>query len=90
MLFIEGVADAIIRKMTGHRSEELEPYKHLSASFKKQSVELIAGSLPRQLSAKLATPSENTNSRPEGRLRVPGLPPDNGGADGTRAPRPLT
>jgi hypothetical protein len=24
MLFIEGVADAIIGKMTGHRSEELE------------------------------------------------------------------
>jgi hypothetical protein len=33
-LFIEGVADAIIRKMTGHRSEELERYKHLSPAFK--------------------------------------------------------
>jgi integrase len=30
MLFIEEVSDAIIRKMTGHRSEELERYKHLS------------------------------------------------------------
>lgn len=32
MLFIEGVADTIIRKMTGHRSEELERYKHLVVS----------------------------------------------------------
>jgi len=43
ILFIEGVADAIIRKMTGHRSEELERYKHLSPAFKQQTVELIAG-----------------------------------------------
>lgn len=28
MLFMEGVADAVIRKLTGHRSEELERYKH--------------------------------------------------------------
>ena len=34
MLFIEGVLDAIIRKMTGHRSEELERYKHFSPTFK--------------------------------------------------------
>jgi integrase len=34
MLFMEGVADAIIRKMTGHRSEELERYKHFSPEFK--------------------------------------------------------
>lgn len=52
MLFIEGVPDAIIRKMTGHRSEELERYKHLSASFKQQSVELIVGGISRQLGTK--------------------------------------
>jgi integrase len=37
MLFIEGVPDAIIRKMTGHRSEELERYKHFSPTFKQQT-----------------------------------------------------
>ena len=42
--------------MTGHRSEELERYKHLSASFKQQSVELIAGKLTTLLATKLATP----------------------------------
>ena len=38
MLFMEGVADAIIRKMTGHRSEELERCKHFSPAFKQQTV----------------------------------------------------
>jgi hypothetical protein len=45
MLFIEGVADTIIRKMTGHRSEQLERYKHLSLAFKQLTVEKIAGHL---------------------------------------------
>lgn len=54
MLFIEGVADAIIRKMTGHRSEELERYKHLSPAFKQQTVELIAGQLSRHVSTFLS------------------------------------
>ena len=44
------VADAIIRKMTGHRSEELERYKQLSSAFKQQTVELIAGRLSRHVS----------------------------------------
>jgi integrase len=55
MLFIEGVADAIIRKMTGHRSEELERYKHFSPTFKAQTVELIAGQLTHHLATKTAT-----------------------------------
>ena len=88
MLFIEGVADAIIRKMTGHRSEELERYKHLSPAFKQQTVELIAGQLSRQLATKMATPAEldpeNTNSHPEGWLDAPDLSGLSGGADGTR------
>jgi integrase len=68
MLFIEGVPDAIIRKMTGHRSEELERYKRLSASLKQQSVELIAGQLTRQLATKQATVTKDTNTprKPKG------------------------
>jgi hypothetical protein len=84
MLFIEGVPDAIIRKMTGHRSEELEQHKHLSASFKQQSVELIAGELSRQLGTKSGTPSENTKDQSEDWSHVPIFKGPNGGADGTR------
>lgn len=84
MLFIEGVADAIIRKMTGHRSEEMERYKHLSPTFKQQTVELIAGQLSRQLSTNLSPTPKNTSSRPKGRLQVPPFIDVSGGADGTR------
>ncbi len=62
MLFIEGVSDAIIRKMTGHRSEELERYKHLSPEFSRQTTELIAGKLVDELeglATKTATTPEN-------------------------------
>ena len=47
MVFTESVADAMIRKMTGHRSDELERHKHFSPAFKQQTVELIAGQLTR-------------------------------------------
>jgi integrase len=59
MLFIEGVSDAIIRKMTGHRSEELERYKHLSPEFSRQTTELIAGKLVGELEG-LATKTATT------------------------------
>jgi integrase len=53
-LFTSGVSDAIIRKMTGHRSDELERYKHLSHDFKQQTVDLIAGKLEDELKTKKA------------------------------------
>jgi integrase len=84
MLFIEGVADAVIRKMTGHRSEELERYKHLSPSFKQQTVELIAGQLQNSVATFLATPAKNTNTRHKGRVQVSRFTGFSGGADGTR------
>ena len=49
VLFMEGVADAIIRKMTGHGSEELERYKHLSPDFMDKTTGLIAGKLTEEL-----------------------------------------
>jgi integrase len=58
MLFMEGVPDAIIRKMTGHRSEELERYKHFSPIFKQQTTELIGSELSRQLYTKLYPPQK--------------------------------
>jgi integrase len=84
MLFIEGVADAIIRKMTGHRSEELERYKHLSPAFKQLTVELIAGRLSRHVSTFLSPSPKNTKGRSEERPEVPHLRGFSGGADGTR------
>ncbi|HKC63469.1 MAG TPA: hypothetical protein VKB86_07520 [Pyrinomonadaceae bacterium] len=43
MLFIEDVPDEIIRKLTGHRGEELQRYKHFSAPFLQQTGERIEG-----------------------------------------------
>lgn len=37
----EGVPDTTIARMTGHASRIMKRYKHLSPSFKQQSVELV-------------------------------------------------
>jgi hypothetical protein len=85
MLFIEGVSDAIIRKMTGHRSEELERYKHLSPSFSQQTTELIAGKLMDELDGtKRATLPENEKVVPKDDSQTTDNKGINGGADGTR------
>jgi hypothetical protein len=84
MLFIEGVPDAIIRKLTGHRSEELEKYKHFSPSFKHQTVDLIGNELARQLYTKLSPPAEKEKGRSNERPFPPDLSGLSGGADGTR------
>ena len=84
MLFIEGVADAVIRKLTGHRSEELERYKHFSPAFKQQTIELIAGQRQESVATFLATPAKNTYTpRKTKGVGVP-LAGLSGGADGTR------
>ena len=85
MLFMEGVADAIIRKMTGHRSDELERYKHFSPEFKKQTTELIAGKLLEELEGtNWGTGAENEESRQNDGLETTDSKGINGGADGTR------
>ena len=45
ILFLSGIPEAIIRKLTGHRSRELERYEHLSPGLKSQTIELIARAL---------------------------------------------
>jgi hypothetical protein len=45
VLFMKGIPDPIISKMTGHKSREMKRYQHLSPLFKQQTVELIAGEL---------------------------------------------
>jgi integrase len=49
MLFMEGAADAIIRKMNGHRSDELERYKHFSPEFKNRRLNLLPENYLRSL-----------------------------------------
>jgi integrase len=75
ILFLEGVPEAIIRKLTGHRSHELERYEHLSPLLKRQTVELIA----RKLSGTATDTPEDEAS--EKRLEVIER---NGGDDGAR------
>jgi hypothetical protein len=45
ILFLEGVPEAIIRKLTGRRSRELERYEHLSPVLKRQTVARISSVL---------------------------------------------
>src|SRR5437764_1802443 len=67
------VADAIIRKMTGHRSEELERYKQLSSAFKQQTVELIAGRLSRHVSTNLSPAPKIKRGRSKEQPQMPHL-----------------
>jgi integrase len=83
-LFMEGVPDAIIRKMTGHASQIMERYKHLSPSFKQQSVELIAGQLGEGLSTFLGTKAKSKRAALSDDSQTPAVPGFSGGADGTR------
>lgn len=87
MLFIEGVSDVIIRKMTGHRSDEPERYKHMSPSFSQQTTELIAGKLADELEGlcTFSSPtSENEKAADEGDSENTDNKGINGGANGTR------
>lgn len=85
MLFIKGVADNVIGKMTGHRSEELERYKHFSPEFQQQTTELIASKLEGNLKDTFLTPSaENENSSPKINSGTADSIDVNGGADGAR------
>src|ERR1019366_10064875 len=45
ILLLRGIPEAIIRKLAGHRSRELERYEHLSPLVKQQTVEMIAEEL---------------------------------------------
>lgn len=76
--------------MTGHRSDELERYKHLSPEFKQQTTELIAEKLVDELEGRngmgtfLGTSPENEKSRQEAASQTADNKEDSGGADGAR------
>ncbi len=75
ILFLRGIPEAIIRKLTGHRSRELERYEHLSPVLKRQTVELIAKELT-------GTATDTLDS--EGKKKSPEVIERNGGDDGVR------
>jgi hypothetical protein len=87
-----GVPGPIVRKVTGHRSRELERYQHLTQELRALTVNLIATELFRRKRARKeresGTPTGTVRGRrvtekPEGRQRV-GTKRDVGGVDGTR------
>jgi integrase len=71
VLFMRGIPDPIISKMTGHKSRELKRYQHLSPVFKQQTVDLIAEELGKSPGKSTDTP---TDTRPKKKR-----PPKNGG-----------
>ena len=84
--------DPIVRKVTGHRSRELERYQHLTPELRALTVNLIATELFRGKRARKekenGTPTGTVRSRRvteklEGRQRA-GTTRDVGGVDGTR------
>jgi integrase len=92
ILMTLGVPDPIVRKVTGHRSRELERYQHLTPELRALTVNLIATELFRGKRARKeresGTPTGTVRGRhvtekPEGRQRV-GTKRDVGGVDGTR------
>ena len=88
LLFMEGVPDAIIRKMTGHTSQALERYKHLDSSFATESVGRIGERISQKLSTFSGTTPEKTSKSKKAALsdgfQVPVNRLVSGGADGTR------
>ena len=79
---MQGIPGDIVRKITGHRSRELERYQHLSPLFRAQTVDLIAQVLFSGTPTSTPPPSEEDEKRggpetliPEGKV---------GGVDGAR------
>ncbi len=65
ILMTLGVPDPIVRKITGHRSRELERYQHLTPELRALTVNLIATELFRAKRAR----KERENGTPTGTLR---------------------
>jgi integrase len=75
VLLMQGIPGDIVRKITGHRSRELERYQHLSPLFRAQTVDLIAHVLVGDTPTDTPAPEEEQD---DANLF------QNGGVDGTR------
>jgi integrase len=90
ILMTLGVPDPIVRKITGHRSRELERYQHLTPEVRALTVNLIATELFRAKRGRTetGTPTGTAQSR-RGARNIPSRQPVDskgnvGGSDGTR------
>ena|GEM_PF-1874469 len=71
--------------MTGHRSEELERYKHFSPDFKNQTTKLVAGKLSEELGGtNWGTLDKNEKAAHKDGSETVENKEINGGADGIR------
>ncbi len=75
VLLMQGIPGDVVRKITGHRSRELERYQHLSPVFRAQTVDLIAQVLFSDTRSDTPAPEEEDDDANS--LK-------NGGVDGTR------
>ena len=89
VLLMQGIPGDVVRKITGHRSRELERYQHLSPLFRAQTVDLIAqvlfSSTPTgssDTSTDTPPPSEEDEKSGGPETLIP--TGDVGGVDGTR------
>lgn len=93
ILMTLGVPDAIVRKLTGHRSRELERYQHLTPELRTMTVNLIATALFRakRVKRESGTPTGTVRqaraAENRGRREVVKSKGLNGGVDGTRTVR---
>ena len=90
ILMTLGVPDPIVRKITGHRSRELERYQHLTPEVRALTVNLIATELFRAKRGKTesGTPTGTVHRRRDARNNTSRQSVDSrgivGGSDGTR------
>ena len=75
VLLMQGILGDIVRKITGHRSRELERYQHLSPVFRAQKVDLIAQVLVGDTPTDTPAPGEEQDDANLFKI---------GGVDGTR------
>jgi hypothetical protein len=82
VLLMQGIPGDVVRKITGHRSHELDRYQHLSPAFRAQTVDLIAQVLFSDTRSDTPAPED----RDEGNDDLETLIPEGefGGVDGTR------
>lgn len=63
VLLERGISEGIVRKLTGHKSRELDRYQHLSKEVKRQTVDLIAEAFLEQI-------PEQSKPRDAGEIRA--------------------
>ncbi len=82
VLLMQGIPGDVVRKITGHRSRQLERYQHLSPLFRAQTVDLIAQVLFSGTPTDTPSSSEKSNEGDGPETLIP--EGDVGGVDGTR------